>query len=108
MHNQVVMEGRSKWNEIKSISNGLEVLRNEILEMFMSNNNRTIVFKSLFNQYESTVNELLCVLLYIVFELFSNFIDYFFTFILLDIIYTNSNVVHLSSNTNDQTVLYLF
>lgn len=102
------MEGRSKWNEIKSISNGLEVLRNEILEMFMSNNNRTIVFKSLFNQYESTVNELLCVLLYIVFELFSNFIDYFFTFILLDIIYTNSNVVHLSSNTNDQTVLYLF
>ena len=52
------MEGRSKWNEIKSISNGLEVLRNEILEMFMSNNNRTIVFKSLFNQYESTVNEL--------------------------------------------------
>lgn len=53
---QVVMEGRSKWNEIKSISNGLEVLRNEILEIFMSSNNRTIVFKNLFNQYDSTLH----------------------------------------------------
>merc|ERR1712096_44076 len=52
----VVMEGRSKWNELKSISSGLEVLRNEILEMFMSNNNRTIIFKNSFNQYESILH----------------------------------------------------
>lgn len=74
------MEGRSKWNEIKSISNGLEVLRNEILEIFMSSNNRTIVFKNLFNQYDSTVNPFLYVLLYTLFELFSKFIDIFLIF----------------------------
>ena len=74
------MEGRSKWNEIKSISNGLEVLRNEILEIFMSSNNRTIVFKNLFNQYDSTVNPFLYVLLYTLFELFSKFVDIFLIF----------------------------